>query len=117
MHGNKFDVNDVRTWKDETGKERYYVVIDQDGNGQDIRSEVTFKNGKPLETKAAELQTVKKTEVGSIKRTDKVTMGAEVAYQTNDKTTWDNKETSKDGNTVYNAYKGSDETNVKVFCR
>ncbi|HRM15955.1 MAG TPA: YadA C-terminal domain-containing protein [Acinetobacter parvus] len=114
VNGNKFDVNDVRTWKDETGKERYYVVIDQDANGQDIRSEVTFKNGKPLETKAAELQTVK-TEVGSIKRTDKVTMGAEVAYQKNDKTTWDNKETSKDGNTVYNAYKGSDETNVKVF--
>lgn len=114
VNGNKFDVNDVRTWKDETGKERYYVVIDQDANGQDIRSEVTFKNGKPLETKAAELQTVK-TEVGSSKRTEKVTMGAEVAYQTNDKTTWDNKETSKDGNTVYDAYKGSDETNVKVF--
>jgi hypothetical protein len=114
VDGNKFDVNDVRTWKDETGKERYYVVIDQDANGQDIRSEVTFKNGKPLETKAAELQTVK-TEVGSRKRTDKVTMGAEVAYQTNDKRTWDNKETSKDGNTVYDADKGSDETNVKVF--
>lgn len=32
-------------------------------------------------------------------------MGAEVAYQTNDKTTWDNKETSKDGNTVYDADK------------
>lgn len=42
VNGNKFDVNDVRTWKDETGKERYYVVIDQDANGQDIRSEVTF---------------------------------------------------------------------------
>ena len=89
-------------------------MIDKDANGQDIRSEVTFKNGKPLETKAAELQTVT-TEVGSSKRTDKVTMGAEVAYQTNDKTTWDNKETSKDGNTVYDADKGSDETNVKVF--
>ncbi|MFN3906400.1 MAG: YadA C-terminal domain-containing protein [Acinetobacter junii] len=114
VNGNKFDVNDVRTWKDETGKERYYVVIDQDANGQDIRSEVTFKNGKPLETKAAELQTVK-TEVGSIKRTDKVTMGAEVAYQTNEKETWDEKTTSKDGATVYAADKGSDETNVKVF--
>lgn len=114
VNGNKFDVNDVRTWKDETGKERYYVVIDQDANGQDIRSEVTFKNGKPLETKAAELQTVT-TEVGSTKRTDKVTMGAEVAYQTNDKTTWDEKTTSKDGATVYAADKGSDETNVKVF--
>ena len=114
VDGNKFDVNYVRTWKDETGKERYYVVIDQDANGQDIRSEVTFKNGKPLETKAAELQTVQ-TNVGSTKRTDKVTMGAEVAYQTNDKTTWDNKETSKDGKTVYDADKGSDETNVKVF--
>jgi len=75
---------------------------------------VTFKDGKPLETNTAELETVT-TNVGSNKRTDKVTMGAEVAYQTNDKTTWDNKETSKDGNTVYNADKGSDETNVKVF--
>lgn len=114
VNGNILDENDVRTWKDETGKERYYVVIDQDANGQDIRSEVTFKNGKPLETKATELQTVT-TEVSSTKRTDKVTMGAEVAYQTNDKTTWDNKETSKDGNTVYDADKGSYETNVKVF--
>ena len=114
VKGDKFDVNNVRTWKDETGKERYYVVIDQDANGQDIRSEVTFKNGKPLETKAAELQTVT-TEVGSSKRSDKVTMGAEVAYQTNEKETWDEKTTSKDGATVYAADKGSDETNVKVF--
>lgn len=114
VNGNKFDSSDVHTWKDETGKERYYVLLDNDANGNQVRSEVTFKDGKPLETKAAEIQTVK-TEVGSSKRTDKVTMGAEVAYQTNDKTTWDNKETSKDGNTVYDADKGSYETNVKVF--
>lgn len=114
VNGNKFDVNDVRTWKDETGKERYYVLLDNDANGNQVRSEVTFKDGKPLETKAAEIQTVK-TEVYSEKRTDKVTMGAEVAYQTNEKETWDEKTTSKDGATVYAADKGSDETNVKVF--
>lgn len=114
VNGNKFDSSDVHTWKDETGKERYYVVIDNDDEGNQVRSEVTFKNGKPLETKAAEIQTVK-TDVGSTKRTDKVTMGAEVAYQTNKKETWDKKTTSKDGATVYAADKRSNETNVKVF--
>ncbi|ANF81374.1 hypothetical protein A3K93_03645 [Acinetobacter sp. NCu2D-2] len=114
VNGNKFDSSDVHTWKDETGKERYYVLLDNDANGNQVRSEVTFKDGKPLETKAAEIQTVK-TEVYSEKRTDKVTMGAEVAYQTNEKETWDEKTTSKDGATVYAADKGSDETNVKVF--
>ncbi|WP_171068356.1 YadA C-terminal domain-containing protein, partial [Acinetobacter junii] len=114
VNGNKFDSSDVHTWKDETGKERYYVLLDNDANGNQVRSEVTFKDGKPLETKAAEIQTVK-TEVYSEKRTDKVTMGAEVAYQTNEKETWDEKTTSKDGATVYAADKRSDETNVKVF--
>lgn len=114
VDGNEFTAADIHTWKDETGKERYYVVIDNDDEGNQVRSEVTFKNGKPLETKAAEIQTVK-TDVGSTKRTDKVTMGAEVAYQTNKKETWDKKTTSKDGATVYAADKRSNETNVKVF--
>lgn len=114
VHGNKFTAADLHTWKDETGKDRYYVIIDQDGEGNQVRSEVTFKNGTSFETQAAEIQTVK-TEIYSDSRTDKVTMGAEVAYQTNQKETWDEKETSKDGSTVYTVDKGSDETNVKVF--
>ncbi|NNP69521.1 YadA C-terminal domain-containing protein [Acinetobacter sp. Ac_5812] len=114
VNGNKFTAADVHNWKDAEGTDHYYVVIGQDVNGSDIRSEVTFKAGKPLETKAAEQQTVT-TELGSYNRNDKVTMGQEIAYHTTDKFTWDNKETSKDGSTIYSADKGGNETDIKVY--
>ncbi|ENU25331.1 hypothetical protein F993_00108 [Acinetobacter proteolyticus] len=114
VSGNKFTAEDVHSWKDADGKDHYYVVIGQDADGHDIRSQVSFKTGKPLETKTAELQTIT-TELQSAKRTDTVTMGQEVAYHTNDKTAWDDKETSKDSTKVYRVDKGSIETDVKVY--
>lgn len=105
---------DVHTWKDETGKDRYYVVIGHDANGEQIRSEVTFKNGKPAETKDI-LVDVVNTKVTENKRTDKVTMGEEVAYNTNSSIKNETATTSRDGKIIYDSNKFNETTDKKVY--
>ncbi len=118
--GNQYDGRlvsqggDVHTWKDETGKDRYYVVIDTDDEDNQVRSEVTYKNGKPAETKDV-LVDVVNTTVTADKRTDKVTMGEEVAYSTNSAIKNETATTSRDGKIVYESNKFNESTDKKVY--
>ena len=105
---------DVKTWKDETGKERYYVEIGTDAEGHQIRSEVTFKNGKP-EVKKDVLVDVVDTKVLDLKRTDKVRMGEEVAYNTKTSTKDESATISRDGSIVYESEKFNETTDTNVY--
>lgn len=105
---------DVKTWKDETGKERYYVEIGTDAEGHQIRSEVTFKNGKP-EVKKDVLVDVVDTKAIDEKRTDKVRMGEEVAYNTKTSTKDESATISRDGSIVYESEKFNETTDTNVY--
>ncbi|MFC1395004.1 YadA C-terminal domain-containing protein [Acinetobacter junii] len=112
--GRVLTADDVKTWKDETGKERYYVEIGTDAEGHQIRSEVTFKNGKP-EVKKDVLVDVVDTKVFDKKRTDKVTMGEEVAYNTKTSIKNESATTSRDGSIVYESEKSNVTTDTNVY--
>ena len=112
--GEEITVDQIQSWKDENGKDRYYVVLGQDLDGNDIRSEVTFTNGKGEETKDIKVATVQ-TNKSSKDYQENVDHSKATVYDLNAKESNEAATTSKDGKIVYDSSKGSKEETVKLY--
>lgn len=112
--GKEITVDQVKTWKDETGKDRYYVVLGQDLDGNDIRSEVTFKGGSAGESKDVKTQTVV-TAKASQDYQENVDHNSATVYDLKAKELSENATTSRDGKIIYDSSKASQEETVKLY--
>ncbi|WP_254433873.1 YadA C-terminal domain-containing protein [Acinetobacter sp. Marseille-Q1618] len=112
--GKEVSIDQVRSWKDENGKTRHYVVIGQDLDGNDIRSEVTFTGPTAGTAKAVVVDTAK-IEKSTKDFQEKVDHSAATVYDLNAKQSSENATTSKDGKVVYNSDKSSKAETVKLY--
>ena len=112
--GKEITEDQIQSWKDENGKQRYYVVLGKDLDGNDIRSEVTFTNGKGDETQDIKVATVV-TSKSSHDYKENVDHSNTTVYDLNAKESNESATTSKDGKIVYDSSKGSKEETVKLY--
>ena len=112
--GEEITADQIQSWKDENGKTRHYVVIGQDLDGNDIRSEVTYTGGTAGSSTAVTVDTaeIKKT---SKDFQEKVDHNAATVYDLNAKQSSETATTSKDGKTVYESNKDSKTETVKLY--
>ena len=107
-----FTADDVKTWVDETGKKRHYVVVGQDLNGQDIRSEVTLTGKNSASSMSVETL---KTTSSDKNYQEAVKQGQTVAYEFDAKEKTSSHETSKDGSLLYEDNQSTKNENIKVY--
>ena len=112
--GKEITADQIQSWKDQNGKERYYVVLGQDLDGNDIRSEVTFTNGKGDETKDIKVATIV-TNKSSHDYKENVDHSNATVYDLNAKESNESATTSKDGKIIYDSNKESKEEIVKLY--
>lgn len=104
--------SNVRSWVDENGKQRHYVVLGTDLEGKDIRSEVTLE--KALENKSIQVDTVFKAK-NSNHKSEQVSYEQELAYNLTEEDHVDESETSKDGQIMYGSNKSDKNKSIKLY--
>ena len=103
----------VRSWVDEQGTQRYYVVLGKDLNGNDIRSEVSLQNTVKANN-SVQIDTVTSTKRNENTQ-EKVQLGQDLAYQYTGNETSTNSETSKDGSVIYQNSNVDNERSIKLY--
>ncbi|WP_010113895.1 YadA-like family protein [Acinetobacter sp. P8-3-8] len=104
--------SNVRSWVDENGTQRHYVVLGTDLEGKEIRSEVTLENAS--ENKSIQVDTVFKAK-NSNHKSEQVNYGQELAYNLTEQDHVDESETSKDGQIIYGSNKSDKNKTIKLY--